>query len=51
VQLGSIKLLYINAQPLGKVKTNKQTPKRRIMQSVLAFARQRKKVSPELLEC
>jgi hypothetical protein len=26
-------------------------PRRRIMQSVLAFAQQRKKVSHELLEC
>jgi hypothetical protein len=51
VQLGSIELLYINAQPLHKVKIIKCTPRRKIMQSVLAFAQQRKKVSHKLLEC
>jgi hypothetical protein len=37
MQLGSIELLYVNAQPLHNVKTIKRTPGRRIMQSVLAF--------------
>jgi hypothetical protein len=51
VQLGSIELLNVNAQPLHKVKIIKQTPRRRIMQSVLAFAKEQKKVSRELYEC
>jgi hypothetical protein len=51
VQLGSIELLHINAQSLHKVKIINQTPRRRIMQSVLAFAQQRKKVSYEFHEC
>jgi hypothetical protein len=51
MQLGSIELLNINTQALHKVKITKQTPRRRIMQLVLAFAQQRKKVSRELLEC
>jgi hypothetical protein len=51
VQIGFIELLYINAQPLHKVKIIKQTPRRRIMQSVLAFAIEQKKVSLELHEC
>jgi hypothetical protein len=51
VQLGSIELLYVNAQPLHKVQIIKRTPRRRIMQLVLAFARERKKVSLELHEC
>jgi hypothetical protein len=51
VQLGSIELLYINAQPIHKVKIIKRTPRRRIMQSVLAFVKERKKVSLELHEC
>jgi hypothetical protein len=37
VQLGSIELLYITAQPLHKVKITKRTPRKRIMQSVLAL--------------
>jgi hypothetical protein len=41
VQLGSIELLYVNAQPLHKVNIIKQTPMSRIMQLVLAFAQQR----------
>jgi hypothetical protein len=41
VQLGSIELLYVNAQLLHKVKIIKRTPRRRIMQSVLAFAQQK----------
>jgi hypothetical protein len=51
VQLDFIELLYVNAQPLHKVKIIKRTRRRRIIQSVLAFAQQRKKVSHELLEC
>jgi hypothetical protein len=51
VQLGSIELLYINAQPLHKVKIIKRNPMRRIMQSVLAFAKEQKKVSLELHKC
>jgi hypothetical protein len=51
VQLGSIELLYINAQPFHKVKIIMRTPRRRIMQSVLAFAQERKKVRLELHEC
>jgi hypothetical protein len=51
VQLGFIELLYVNAQPLHEVKIIKRTPRRRIMQSVLAFAQHRKKVNHELLEC
>jgi hypothetical protein len=51
VQLGSIELIYVNAQPLHKVKIIKRTLKKRIMQSILVFAQQRKKVSRELLEC
>jgi hypothetical protein len=51
VQLGSIELLYVNTQPLHKIKIIKQTPRRRIIQSMLAFAQHRKKVSRELLEC
>jgi hypothetical protein len=51
VQLGSIELLYINAQPLHKVNIIKRNPTRRVKQSVLAFAQQGKKVSHELLEC
>jgi hypothetical protein len=51
VQLGSIELLYINAQPIHKVKIIKRTPRRRIMQSVLAFVKEQKKVSLELHEC
>jgi hypothetical protein len=43
VQLGSIELLYVNAQPLHKVKITTQTPRRRIMQSVLAFAKNERK--------
>jgi hypothetical protein len=39
VPLGSKELLYVNAQPLHKVKITKRTPRRRIMQSVLAFAK------------
>jgi hypothetical protein len=39
VQLGSIELLYVNAQPLHKVKIIKQIPRRRIMQSVLAWSK------------
>jgi hypothetical protein len=50
VQLDSIEHLYVNAQPLHKVKITKQTPMRRIMQSVLVFAKERKKVSLELHE-
>jgi hypothetical protein len=44
VQIGSIKLLYVNAQALHKVKIMKRTPRRRIMQSVLAFAKNRRKL-------
>jgi hypothetical protein len=44
MQLGSIELLYVNAQPLHKIKIIKRTPRRTIMQSVLAFAQQWKKV-------
>jgi hypothetical protein len=51
VQLGSIELLYVNAQPLHKVKFTTRTPRRRIKQLVLAFAKERKKVSLELHEC
>jgi hypothetical protein len=51
VQLGSIELLYVNAQPLHKVKIIKRTPRRRILQLVLIFAQQRKKVSHELHKC
>jgi hypothetical protein len=47
VQLGSIELLYINAQPLHKVKIIKRNPMRRIMQSMLAFAQEREKVDPQ----
>jgi hypothetical protein len=39
VQLGSIELLYVNAQPLHKVKIIKQIPRRRIMQSVLTWSK------------
>jgi hypothetical protein len=38
VQLGSIELLYVNAQPLHKVKIIKRNHIRRIIQSVIAFA-------------
>jgi hypothetical protein len=51
VQLGSIELLYVNSQPLHKVKIINRTPRRRIMQLVLAFAKQQKKVSLELHKC
>jgi hypothetical protein len=51
VQLGFIELLCVNAQPLHNVKTIKRSPRRRIMQSVLTFAQQRKKFSHELLKC
>jgi hypothetical protein len=51
VQLGSIELIYVNAQPLQKVKITTQTPRRRIMQSVLAFAKEQEKVSLELHKC
>jgi hypothetical protein len=51
IQLGSIELLNVNAQPLHKVKIVKRTPRRRIMQSVLAFSKEQKKVSRELHEC
>jgi hypothetical protein len=51
VQLGSIELLNVNAQPLHKEKIIKRTPRRRIMQLVLAFAKEQKKVSLELQEC
>jgi hypothetical protein len=51
VQLGSIELLYVNAKPLHKVKITKRTPRRMIMQSVFAFAQERRKVSLELHEC
>jgi hypothetical protein len=44
VQLGSIELLYVNAQPLHKVKIIKRTPRRRIIQSMLAFAKNRRKL-------
>jgi hypothetical protein len=44
VQLGSIELLYVDAQPLHKVKIIKQTPMRRIMQSMLAFAKNGRKL-------
>jgi hypothetical protein len=50
VQLGSIELLYVNAQPLHKVKIIKWTPRRRIMLSVLAFAKEWEKDSLELHE-
>jgi hypothetical protein len=39
VQLGSIELLYINAQPLHKVKIIKRTPSIMVMQLVLGFER------------
>jgi hypothetical protein len=42
MQLGSIELLYVNTQPLYKVK---------IIKRMLAFAQQRKKVSRELHKC
>jgi hypothetical protein len=51
MQLGSIELLNVNAQALHKVNIIKRTPRRRIMELVLAFAQERKKVSRELLEC
>jgi hypothetical protein len=51
VQLGSIELLYVNEQQLHKVKIINRSPRRRIMQSVFAFAKERKKVSLELHEC
>jgi hypothetical protein len=38
VQLSSIRLLYVNAQPLHQVKIMRQNPKPRRMHSVLAFA-------------
>jgi hypothetical protein len=37
MQLGSIELLYVNAQALHKVKITGRAPRRRIMQSVLAL--------------
>jgi hypothetical protein len=46
----SIELQYVNAQPSHKLKIIKRTPRRRIMQLVLAFAQERKKVSHELHE-
>jgi hypothetical protein len=49
VQLGFIELLYINAQALHKVKIMKQNHVR-IMQSILAFAKEQKKVSLKLHE-
>jgi hypothetical protein len=51
VQLGSIELLYVNAQSLHKVKIIKQNLIRRIIQLVLAFAKEQKKFSLELQEC
>jgi hypothetical protein len=42
MQLGSIELLYVNTQPLYKVK---------IIKRMLSFAQQRKKVSHELHKC
>jgi hypothetical protein len=44
VQLGSIELMYVNAQPLHKVKIIKRTPRRRIMQLMLTFAKEQKKL-------
>jgi hypothetical protein len=44
VQLGSIELLYVNALPLYKVKIIKRTRRRRTMQSVLAFAKNERKL-------
>jgi hypothetical protein len=50
VQLGPIELLNVNAQPLHKVKIINRAPRRRIMQSVLAFTKDQKKVSHKLHE-
>jgi hypothetical protein len=41
VQLGSIELLYVNAQAMHKVKITKRAARRRIMQSVLALLEKR----------
>jgi hypothetical protein len=51
MQLGSIELLNVNAQPLRNINLIRQKPIERSMQSVLASTEENKKVSFQLHKC